>query len=556
MLTTIISSRALTRAKSPAAVLARSLNTSSTQRAGAMGHHQAASSSVSASSSPPPPLRRPTQRAAPSTAGKKEGTIASVFATLSGGSLEAALPARFAELKRSMIRDEAHVQALKAAWLDVLTQLQGRVEETVERGGDLIPQIEYPTDAEAARQPIDKWTSPHTLEEVRQRGVAAIKGVVPAAQALQWKEDIQAYAKMNSARGFPESNPQVYELYWTRAQLAARGHPALMRTSQAFLSLFHAPSQSDDGSAFESVPPPELSVSLSNPLTYADRLRIRQPGDAQFALGPHVDGGGVERWECPTFRAVWDRILAGGRSWREHDPWSLGAAAERLGAQTDMYGGAGQCSVFRPLQGWLSMSSTRCNEGTLRVLPFLVESTAYIVLRPFFRPRRPADVAGPAYLLPDNWEFDGDSAHFPGCSLGHNIELSDRTHPHLRLDETMTSIPQVEPGDMVLWHCDGVHSVEAQHRGRGDSSVMYIPAIPTTKVNFDYVRRQRDAFERGIPPADFPGGEGESSFTGRGTPADVEGAMARRAMALEAFEMRDDMAEAERRLLAYCNGRV
>lgn len=57
-------------------------------------------------------------------------------------------------------------------------------------------------------------------------------------------------------------------------------------------------------------------VSLATPLTYADRLRIRQPGDASFALGPHQDGGSVERWEEggygrggvyeAVFRGAWD----------------------------------------------------------------------------------------------------------------------------------------------------------------------------------------------------------------------------------------------------------
>lgn len=183
----------------------------------------------------------------------------------------------------------------------------------------------------------------------------------------------------------------------------------MLRASKAFLSLFHAPSQTADASAFDTVPPPELSVSLSHPITYADRLRIRTPGDAAFALGPHVDGGGVERWEDPTFRGVWKSILEGGSEWRNHDSWSLGAGAERLGAKTDMYEGPGQCGVFRPWQGWLSMSNTGANEGTLRVLPFLKESTAYIILRPLFKPKKVDSTAGgpnysKEYLSMDNWE--------------------------------------------------------------------------------------------------------------------------------------------------------
>ena len=97
----------------------------------------------------------------------------------------------------------------------------------------------------------------------------------------------------------------------------------------------------------------------------------------------------------------------------------------------------------------------------------------------------------------------------------------------------MTSIPSVAPGDMVLWHTDLVHAVESRHQGQGDSSVMYIPAVPLTRKNLAYVQAQRDAFAEGIPPADFPGGSGEKGFSGRAHPDDVTGQMARRAMGLE-----------------------
>lgn len=340
------------------------------------------------------------------------------------------------------------------------------------------------------------------------------------------------------------------------------GHPSLLAASQALLSLFHAPSQTQEHSAFEDVPPTDLSVSLSNTLSYCDRLRIRHPGDSAFALGPHIDGGGVERWEDDTFRGVWSSILEmNGQDkidWTKHDSWSMGPLAERLGAKTDMYGGAGACSVFRPLQGWLSMSSTGANEGTLRVLPILQSASAYIILRPFFKAKRDIKecMGGQEeYLAADNWQFDLESPHFHGCTLGRNIELDNETHPHLRLNETMTSIPRVEAGDCAFWHCDVVHAVESQHRGEAgkDSSVMYIPAIPLTKVNFEYILSQKQSFLDGIPPWDFPGGEGESKHVGRGTPQDVTNQQGRRAMGLERFQMGNGMPEAERRLIEACN---
>jgi hypothetical protein len=90
------------------------------------------------------------------------------------------------------------------------------------------------------------------------------------------------------------------------------------------------------------------------------------------------------------------------------------------------------------------MSSTGPNEGTLRVLPFLSLTCAYMMLRPFFRPRS----ANSESLKSEDWEIDTTSA-FPGTGLGGAQEFTEKTHPHLRLGEMMVSIPRVEPGDQV-----------------------------------------------------------------------------------------------------------
>lgn len=412
----------------------------------------------------------------------------------------------------------------------------------------------FPTSSSEKVGRLEEWADEKTVEAIRKRGVAVIRNVIPSEQVLQWKEDIKAYAKENGAKGFPEDNPQVYELYWTQAQLAARSHPNLLTTSERFLQLFHKPSSSSSSTSSTNV---DTLASLSHPLAYVDRLRIRQPGDSKFALGAHIDGGGVERWECPNFRGLWSSILSEGSDWTSHDPWSLGPHGERMTAQTDMYAGPGQCGVFRPLQGWLSMSHTRAGEGTLRVLPFLKASTAYIILRPFFTHLSPPTSfkSQSEYLDPSNWTFDPTSRKFPGCSLGHNIELDPATHPHLELEKTMVSIPEVNPGDMVLWHCDAVHSVESKHAGEGDSSVMYIPAIPTTKVNWEYVLEQKRCFEKGVPPPDFPGGEGEAGFKGRGRGEMVKGETARTSLGLQKFDLEGVSGE-EKRLLEWCNAQL
>jgi hypothetical protein len=70
--------------------------------------------------------------------------------------------------------------------------------------------------------------------------------------------------------------------------------------------------------------PPGPAVSLDVPLTYADRLRIRHPDDAKFALGPHMDGGSVERWEDEGYRRVYSAILSG--RWEAFDAWEMGSS--------------------------------------------------------------------------------------------------------------------------------------------------------------------------------------------------------------------------------------
>ena len=74
----------------------------------------------------------------------------------------------------------------------------------------------------------------------------------------------------------------------------------------------------------------------------------------------------------------------------------------------------------------------------------------------------------------------------------------------------MVSVPHVEPGDYVAWHCDTIHSVDKEHRGKMDSSVLYIPP------NIEFVKKQRMAALAYSPPQDFPraGGLGEAGFKG------------------------------------------
>lgn len=342
----------------------------------------------------------------------------------------------------------------------------------------IIPSVQY-SDVTSG-----KFSSAQ-LKEIRHRGSVVIRNVIPRSTALDMKERAKEYIAANQERvkAFPPDSPAVYELYWTPSQVAARASHNVLEAQQFLQQLWHSTD-------------PNTQLSTTFPLSYADRFRIREPGDAKFTLGPHIDGGSLERWEDPEYSSVYTKILEG--SWEEYDAFD---AKHRVKAKMDLYNGAGACSMLRFFQGWLSMSDTGPGEGTLRLCPMLKQSTAYTILRPFF------DTQSSTPLL--------DST-FPGSVPGACQEYSDATHPHLELSDTMVSVPTVEPGDFVAWHCDSLHSVDKEHRGKGDSSVLYIPATPLCEMNAQYLQKQKEAALAYSPPWDFPGagGPGENGFSG------------------------------------------
>jgi hypothetical protein len=100
------------------------------------------------------------------------------------------------------------------------------------------------------------------------------------------------------------------------------------------------------------------------------------------------------------------------------------------------------------------------------------------------------------------------------------------------------------------------------NKGSIDACVFYIPSVPLTENNVvstprlspslyesslncrtlynqQYISQQRDALLKGIPPPDFPGGLGESTFADRATPSDIQSEAGKRAMGLRKFPVKD-----------------
>ncbi len=236
-----------------------------------------------------------------------------------------------------------------------------------------------------------------------------------------------------------------------------------------------------------SAPPfnPEHTVS------YADRIRRRPPQSSGPGLSAHVDGGSVERWLDASFRYVYRHIFAG--NWQHYDPFDASGRT-----QVREIPSPAVCSVFRTFQGWTALTLQRQHSGTLQLIP-ISNAMVYILLRAL-----QDDVA------------DDDLC---GATPGRALSVNEKWHP--LLTQAMFSIPDMEPGDAVFWHCDVVHSVENQHQGMFDSNVMYIAAVPWCEKNVAYLKKQWAAFVQGRSPDDFAADDFEVGFTGRAIPADL-----------------------------------
>ena len=97
-------------------------------------------------------------------------------------------------------------------------------------------------------------------------------------------------------------------------------------------------------------------------------------------------------------------------------------------------------------------------------------------------------------------------------------DLPGQRQWHSILLGAVSSIPSVQPGDSVWWHCDMIHSVAPVTDQQGWGNVMYIPAAPWCAKNEAYAGLVREAFLAGKSPFDFPEEDYEASWPNRFQP--------------------------------------
>lgn len=289
------------------------------------------------------------------------------------------------QLKQELARTYPDLEAQATrSWQEILRELATVTNDIAKAGPDYVPIIEF--------NDIQEITTDR-LDQLRRRGTFVLRNVVPRPEASKWRDELHQWIAANpNAEGTPANNPQYFQIFYTKPQVAARAHPNVLKAQTWCNNLYTHSSDAE-------------SVDLDHPLTYVDRFRMRQPGFAWGAHPPHMDGGAIERWRDSTFRKAFESIFQG--HWRSHNPYHLKG---RIGATTSTEGQPNQASIFRTFQGWLAVSDTGPGEGTLKVFPDILLSTAYIMLRPFFTPTVSPD--HPDALNAANWRYGEALAFF------------------------------------------------------------------------------------------------------------------------------------------------
>lgn len=520
------------------------------------------------------------------------------------------LPKRFAQVKADLI--SSNEAAIADSWSRLLKQLRQEVASIAEAKTPVIPTIDFQDlEAPAKRDAF--------LDDLKIRGAAVIRNVVPEDEARAMKRDLDTYIADNPhTRASSPNDPQLYELYWSLAQLKARAHPNMLK-AQTFVmnGCWHhstLAATSSGGATLDNVVDSRTRITTNFPVAYADRVfisdRSRSPHETPRSQHPlpvtaQVDGGSVERWEADGYggrsqKATYREIFMG--HWEDWDPWD---SSTRLNTTSDLYNGASTCSVFRMFQGLFSLgtgdrhkdspsSSLPSPPMAICALPVRLV-TAYWLLRPFFSPRKPWVGKGQRaadFLDPSNWDLTpSQSSILHGAQPCQSQEINALLHPHLLLDRTLVPVPPLRPGDYVLFHPDVAYAMNPSlptpppataqtppptpQRSRRPSSssrspspsstsptaattLLYIPACPLTDTNALFLARQRKAFLLGFPGPDFAGGGGESFHMGRPGVQEVNeagGEAALRATGLLAWDEDDATGgEAERLVLATANG--
>ena len=325
------------------------------------------------------------------------------------------------------------------------------------------------------------------VESIKKRGCVIVRDVFENLTIERLNNDLEKYIEENNYyddqkkksgldkyfSDLKSSKPQIMGLYWSKAQMEIRHSENMLKVKKWLNNLWIC--KNDEYEVFD--PSKELS--------YADRVRRREPGDNTLGLSPHCDAGSVERWSDDYYQKIYKDIFSD--NFLKYNPFDA-----KYRDKTSEFESPAVAHVFRTFQGWTALTEQGPNDGTLQLIP-IAKAMAYILTR----------------ALLDDVPKD----ELCGSKLGKALSVNKEYHSLLL--KGLISIPNMKPGDTVWWHPDVVHAVEDKHLGKNYSNVVYIGSTPYCKKNLDYARKQATKFLKGESPPDFAAEDFETNYKGR-----------------------------------------
>ena len=325
------------------------------------------------------------------------------------------------------------------------------------------------------------------IKKVKQRGCVIVRNVFSEQVINTLNKKLEEYININDYftdqkkksdldkyfSDLKSGKPQIFGLYWSKTQIEIRHSEQMAKVKKWLNNLWVY--ENDEYKVFD--PNRELS--------YADRVRRREPGDDTLGLSPHCDAGSVERWTDSSYQKIYKDIFSD--NFINYDPFDA-----KYRDRVIEFESPAVAHVFRTFQGWTALTEQGPNDGTLQLIP-IAKGMAYILTRA---------------LLDDVSENE-----LCGSKLGKALSVNKEYHELLL--KGLVSIPKMRPGDTIWWHPDVVHAVEDKHLGKNYSNVVYVGATPYCKKNLDYTVKQTKKFLEGRSPPDFAPEDYEINYNGR-----------------------------------------
>ena len=159
----------------------------------------------------------------------------------------------------------------------------------------IIPEISFDT--------IDD-NNDELIKNIKQRGCIIVRNVFNEQVVSNLNKELEDYINSNDYYAdqkkksdldkyfsdLKSGKPQIFGLYWSKTQIEIRHSEQMAKVKKWLNNLWVY--ENDEYTVFD--PNRELS--------YADRVRRREPGDDTLGLSPHCDAGSVERWTDKNYQ--------------------------------------------------------------------------------------------------------------------------------------------------------------------------------------------------------------------------------------------------------------